>query len=186
MGSDPHPRTLRLSPLSSKRIGDLHRSRFFRQVLIFIFFQAGSRENSIFRYLGQPSVLYAPFGASLETGASVFPERNGIPHRPLSCRHHPAAFRVIPSFREGVYLPAAEAALWFAFLRHGTASSAFWHSGAGSRRLRRALTPGIPAAFPRCGRSGSFHCRKPSSLGTVFIPLMHRVAEWSGGTRCLV
>ena len=78
MGSDSHPRILRLSPLISKRIDYLCHSRVFRQCSILDNEVSCTGSQSIFspfRYMGQPSVLYTPFGASLETGASVLPEK---------------------------------------------------------------------------------------------------------------
>ena len=53
--------------------------------------------------LRSASILYTPFRASLETGVSVIPKTTEYHFRPPSCRHHPAAFRVIPFFRKGVY-----------------------------------------------------------------------------------
>lgn len=78
MGSDSHPRTLRFSPLFSRRIGYLHLSRIFRQFKSSYNLCSKRKialveEGSPFRCLGQSSVLYALFGASLETGLFSLP-----------------------------------------------------------------------------------------------------------------
>lgn len=108
MGSDSHPRILRLSPPVSRRIDYLHHSRIFRHILKKTPFHgvAELEERVSIPQLGQSSVLYALFRTSLETGLLSLPVKGRtsfMRNQPLSCGHHPAAFRVIPSFQEGVY-----------------------------------------------------------------------------------
>ena len=76
MGSDSHPRIPAAHAAGPKK-GWLPLP-FTGLPAMFVMIKVILRREtsiSIFRYSGQPSVLYAPFGASLETGVKVFPEK---------------------------------------------------------------------------------------------------------------
>ena len=176
MGSDSHPRILRLAPPSPQRIDYPYLSRLLRQNHSSFLEVRDHCTGSEFHSATRASIpSYTPLsGLHWKPGASVVPamgRRSAL--RPLSCGHHPAACWVIPSFREGVYFPATDASLWSASLRHNTAFFAFRRSGQRSRAGHRALASGIPGAFPQCGRSGCSDNRKSTPLRAVFIPFMH-------------
>lgn len=102
MGSDSHPRILRLLPLISRRIDYLRRSRIFRQLTSCDHRMQGDENLHSATWVNSPS--YTPL-SGLHWKPALQSSRKGpiTRSRPLSCGHHPAAFRVIPSFREGVY-----------------------------------------------------------------------------------
>ena len=105
MGSDSHPRILRLSPLISRRVDYLRLSRVFRQMLLLRSHDRMQEdEQSSIPLLGSAFRLIHPFSGLHWKPARQSSRKGPVARlRPLSCGHHPAAFRVIPSFREGVY-----------------------------------------------------------------------------------
>lgn len=149
MGSDSHPRILRLSPPFSQRIGYLHFSRAFRQ--------SNMRDKSLqsFRYFGQSSALYASIRDFTADRLKSSRKRASPPRRDITLLRVPP--RGIPGYSlfsggrlfagdRDCALARVPSALHciFCFLQHSVIHS---------RVSRRALAQGILCAFPQCDTS---------------------------------